>query len=1015
MDQVDSCICPTDPGKGHIDIGKGPINIGSDLANTEDDLSCPRTLLPGLGDDITHVEDHFENIASEHDGNAESIESFGHESKCDEEEDFTISILSGLPGQFDVEQETCSLELGELSKLRAQNNVKGSTEKALNSSKEAAAVAIKASPGLFGLPGQFEDGIDENYVSEFAELTSISGSPENNIKVQVALKKNRQCQNVLQKLLLQVEQKQKENKELQRRMRTLIDFEKCCKRRFAGLLCNHTNLFIRLIKSPDSKLVKCGIAQATETKVSFGPPCNKDVETFQKLQREFPSAFDLRKWSKQESVELKKGVTQQLQENLVRETMEALIMDQNPNDEPNNLDDLLKEVTEKTFTAEEIRKYFPNINWDHVARRYVAGRSAAECKIRWLNHEDRLMNNNPWTKVEDKRLLHIAQQHDLCDWEAIAEQLNTDRTAAQCLMRYQRSLNATIVRSSWTPEEDEQLRVAVQIYGEKNWQAVAANIEGRTGPQCSNRWHKVVHPGRRSGRWDVEEDKRLTWAVSLYDSKQWNRIASHVPGRTDVQCRERWCNVLDPSLKREDWSEKEDKRLEEAVKKHGAHHWAAVANELKPRTDNQCWRRWRFLNPEHQAAFQKDVRIRRVALVPNFVGRKKERPSLGIGDFVSEAYPAEIKCHQKNKPKKAKRKDEDPEGKDKIQISVPLGPDGHNGTYAKACRQARMEKMRLSRAEGKLKRFARTEGVDEGALSRLVSSSLIVEPSQVALDASRICHETAMIPSTQGTLPFVSMVRSIAGLCKLHSDPSVSSKNHAEKARSTDTRDQAVSCKNISVHTNKKLRDRQENSSERNKMPSSKQAKEEEVAAATRAILSWPFFIGLQSFWNPGWESPIHQDYEKPKKGRSQELHNFLTSLHFVKKRKRTTRNRPRQKLEAPEKLVKDGGIFNQGPTEATIMPFRKSKRHSKLKRGALTEQTLSCKDKNESCSGQEHDPIQALHSEARVNHENAPGSLAQSRIQCTEDHCIVLKTSRKRKTFGLIDNSTASKMSKKF
>ncbi|KAJ7541402.1 hypothetical protein O6H91_10G058000 [Diphasiastrum complanatum] len=988
--EVDSCICLSDPGKGHTDIDKQHTNIGSDLANTQGGLASPRTSLPGLG----------------------------------------------MPGQLDVIQETCSLEHGELSVSQAGNNVKRSVKKVLNGSKEAGTVALRASPGLFGLSGQFKNGIYENYVPKSAQRNSIYSSPENSTKVQVALTKNRQCQNMFQKLLLQVEQRQKENTELQRRMRTLIDFEKCCKRRFAGLLSNHKNLSIKLIKSSEPKLDKCRIGQPAETKVSLGPPSNEDVETFQKLQREFPSAFDLRKWSKHESEELKKGVTQQLQENLVRETMEALIMDKNPNDKPRNLDDMLKEVAEKIFTAEEIRKYLPNINWDHVARRYVAGRSAAECKIRWLNHEDRLMNNAVWTKVEDKRLLHVAQQHDLCDWEAISQQLNTNRTPAQCLMRYQRSLNATIMRSSWTPEEDEQLRMAVKFHGEKNWQAVAANIEGRTGPQCSNRWHKVVHPGRRSGRWNVEEDKRLTWAVSLYDSKQWNRIASHVPGRTDVQCRERWCNVLDPSLKREDWSKKEDKRLEEAVAKHGAHHWAAVANELKPRTDNQCWRRWRLLNPEHQAAFHKDVCIRRVALVPNFVGRKKERPSLGISDFFSEAYPAELESRPKNKPKKPKLKDKDLEETEKPQISAPLGHDncngtsvkvchqisatlGHddcNGTYAKVCRQARMERMRLSRAEGRLKRFARKEGMDEGASSRLISSRLIVEPSQVALDVSRLCHETALNPSAQGTLPLVSTVRSVAGSHKLHGDPCVSSENYAENARFISDRDQAVSSNNVSVDVHEKLRGWQENISERNRMPLSKQSKEEEVAAATQAVLSWPVVIGLPRFWNPNWENMINQSSEMPIKGTCQELHNSLSSSPFVKKRKQNTHNRPRQKkLVAPEKLVKDGEILDQGPVEAAIVPPQRSNKHLKPKRGALTEQVFSCEDKNEKRSGQEHDPVQAMTSKIHVNHENSALKLVQSRIQCTEDPCIVLETSRKkRKTFGLMDKSTASKKSKK-
>jgi len=37
----------------------------------------------------------------------------------------------------------------------------------------------------------------------------------------------------------------------------------------------------------------------------------------------------------------------------------------------------------------------------------------------------------------------------------------------------------------------------------------------------------------------VEEDKRLKVAVMLFGAKNWNKIAQFAPGRTQVQCRER--------------------------------------------------------------------------------------------------------------------------------------------------------------------------------------------------------------------------------------------------------------------------------------------------------------------------------------------------------------------------------------------------------------------------------------------------------------------------------------------
>ena len=59
------------------------------------------------------------------------------------------------------------------------------------------------------------------------------------------------------------------------------------------------------------------------------------------------------------------------------------------------------------------------------------------------------------------------------------------------------------------------------------------------------RWKKSLHPAReRVGRWIEDEDKRLKVAVMLFGPKNWNKIAQFVPGRTQVQCRERYCGII---------------------------------------------------------------------------------------------------------------------------------------------------------------------------------------------------------------------------------------------------------------------------------------------------------------------------------------------------------------------------------------------------------------------------------------------------------------------------------------
>jgi hypothetical protein len=106
---------------------------------------------------------------------------------------------------------------------------------------------------------------------------------------------------------------------------------------------------------------------------------------------------------------------------------------------------------------------------------------------RWLNCENPLINHNPWKAEEDKNLMSLVQEKGINNWFDIAGSLGTNRTPFQCLARYQRSLNPSILKSEWTKNEDAQLRTAIEVFGENDWQSVASALEGRTGNQCSNR------------------------------------------------------------------------------------------------------------------------------------------------------------------------------------------------------------------------------------------------------------------------------------------------------------------------------------------------------------------------------------------------------------------------------------------------------------------------------------------------------------------------------------------------
>jgi hypothetical protein len=62
------------------------------------------------------------------------------------------------------------------------------------------------------------------------------------------------------------------------------------------------------------------------------------------------------------------------------------------------------------------------------------------------------------------------------------------------------------------------------------------------------RWHYVLDPSidRANERTDYE-DKKSRDAVLAHGGKDWLAIVALIPGRTRLQCKERWCHLSDPN------------------------------------------------------------------------------------------------------------------------------------------------------------------------------------------------------------------------------------------------------------------------------------------------------------------------------------------------------------------------------------------------------------------------------------------------------------------------------------
>ncbi|KAH7841626.1 hypothetical protein Vadar_032259 [Vaccinium darrowii] len=478
-----------------------------------------------------------------------------------------------------------------------------------------------------------------------------------------AIKKNRACQKFLRSKLMQIEARIEENKTLKQRIKLLRDFQVNCKKLTGRALSQKKDARVQLISAIKPR-ANYKVNGNNGSPLYYGPNENSHVTSYRMVFKKFLIWLNSKRWSYEEKENLAKGIKQQFQELLLQKSVDLVSDVERSSGDSNEFDSMIASIRDLDITPENIRSFLPKVNWERLASVYVARRSGAECEARWLNCEDPLINHLLlWSTREDKELLRIIQERGISDWINIAVLLGTNRTPFQCLARYQRSLNASILKREWTEDDDDKLRAAVETFGEGNWQLIASTLEGRTGTQCSNRWIKSLHPARqRVGRWTLEEDKRLKVAVMLFGPKNWNKIAQFVPGRTHVQCRERWFNNLNPSLIFCGWTQEEDSKLDAAVAKHRDYcrskvHWCKVAACVPPRTDNQCKRRWKKMHPvewsQHQAARKKQ----NAALIANHVDRESERSELGPNDFITLAITNAVEeSEDVNPSEKQKRK-----------------------------------------------------------------------------------------------------------------------------------------------------------------------------------------------------------------------------------------------------------------------------------------------------------------------------------------------------------------------
>ncbi|BES87296.1 cell division [Nesidiocoris tenuis] len=108
----------------------------------------------------------------------------------------------------------------------------------------------------------------------------------------------------------------------------------------------------------------------------------------------------------------------------------------------------------------------------------------------------------------------------------------------------------------WRNTEDEILKAAVMKYGKNQWSRIASLLHRKSAKQCKARWFEWLDPSIKKTEWSREEDEKLLHLAKLMPT-QWRTIAPII-GRTAAQCLERYEYLLDQAQKKEEGDDAAD-------------------------------------------------------------------------------------------------------------------------------------------------------------------------------------------------------------------------------------------------------------------------------------------------------------------------------------------------------------------------------------------------------------------------------------------------------------------------
>lgn len=239
-------------------------------------------------------------------------------------------------------------------------------------------------------------------------------------------------------------------------------------------------------------------------------------------------------------------------------------------------------------------------DWFKISSTYFEDiHSPLDCSVMWNVFLQPDINKSHWTKSEDIKLRKIVKKYKFQNWDKIAKELNTNRTAYQCFIRYNTTKKLPKIRNcTWENEEDERLLKLIEIFKVGDfipWGDVASWMQNRTKQQAYFRWTYSLTPYLIKGRFTKIEDNILKDAVIKYGTNFRKISAALMPNRSTVQLHDRYQTLTINQIENWNlWTFEEDTKLLNLFENIGP-NWSMIAKQFSSKNRTQLRHRYKAL------------------------------------------------------------------------------------------------------------------------------------------------------------------------------------------------------------------------------------------------------------------------------------------------------------------------------------------------------------------------------------------------------------------------------------